>query len=239
MLDYRVPDLPMPIRQTSNMVCWAFVATMMASWRDRTSHTVSSYIGSLGAPWSSKLAANSGLTAAEAPQLLATMGLQIETTQANFTAERWENMLRQWGPLWVTADKHQAPGIQGVHAHILVGIHGPSDGNPTVDLIDPGSGREVQMPMSDFVARYEQLATRPFAGLQIRHWPSRAQQAAQQSLVWAHQAARRVQTLTLLPCLRPTVAALSQMTLCVSATSSFRLPIRSAALVSEQLPIRS
>jgi hypothetical protein len=194
MLDYRVPDLPMPIRQTSSMVCWAFVATMMASWRDRKSHTVEGYIGSLGEPWVSKLAANSGLSAPEAPQLLATMGIQIETTQANFTAERWENMLRDWGPLWVTADNNQAPGVQGVHAHILVGIHGPSDGNPTVDIIDPGIGREVQMPMSEFVARYEQLATEPFAGLQIRHWPLRAQQAAQQSLVWAQQAARRTQT---------------------------------------------
>jgi papain like cysteine protease AvrRpt2 len=191
MLDYRVPDLPMPIRQTSNMVCWAFVATMMASWRDRTSHTVDGYIGSLGEPWMSKLAANSGLRAAEASQLFATMGLQIETTQANFTAERWENMLRDWGPLWVNGDKDQAPGYQGTHAYILVGIHGPSDGDPTMDAIDPAIGREVQMPMSEFVAHYEQLANRAFAGLQILHWPVRAQQAAQQSLVWAQQAAAR------------------------------------------------
>jgi hypothetical protein len=190
-LDYRVPDLPMPIRQTSDMTCWAFVATMMASWRDRTSHTVQAYIGSLGEPWISKLTANSGLRVAEVAQLLATLGMQIETTQANFTAERWESMLRDWGPLWVNADNNRASEVQGLHAHIVVGIHGPSDGNPTVDLIDPAIGREVQMSMSDFVARYEQLATGTFAGLQICHWPARAQQAAQQSLVWAQQAAAR------------------------------------------------
>jgi len=186
-LDYRVPDLPMPIQQTSNLVCWAFVATMMASWRDRVSHTVEEYIGGLGEPWITKLHNNNWLLPNEAPQFLATMGIQIETTQANFTNERWEAMLRDWGPIWVTADNNKAPGMQGVHALILVGIHGPSDGDPTVDVIDPALGREVQMSMTDFRSRYEQLANTPFAGLQVRHWPARAQHAAAQSLAWAQQ----------------------------------------------------
>lgn len=190
-LDYRVPDLPMPLQQASSQSCWATVATMMASWRDRQSHTVEGYIAGLGEPWISKLRGDQGLSASEAPHLLATMGLQIESTQANFTSERWESMLRDWGPLWVTADTNPASGVQSVHAHILVGIHGPADGTATVDLIDPLVGREVQMPMSEFVARYEQLANTSFAGVQIRHWPVRAQQAAQQSLVWAQQTARR------------------------------------------------
>ena len=190
-LDYRVPDLPMPIKQSSSALCWAFVATMMASWRDRQSWTVEGYIGGLGAPWTTKLATNEGLRSSEVPQLLATMGLQVESTQANFTSERWESMLREWGPLWVTADFDPAVGEQGVHAHILVGIHGPSDGNPTVDVIDPWVGREVSMPMTDFVAKYEQLANTRFAGMQIRHWPARAQQAAQMSMSWTRQAMER------------------------------------------------
>ena len=191
-LDYRVPNLPMPVKQPSSMVCWATVATMMASWRDQQSHTLSGYIDGLGEPWRSKLANNQGLNASEALLLLATMGMQVETTQANFTAERWEQMLHDFGPLWVTADNNSKPDIQGIHAHILVGIHGPSDGNPTVDIIDPGVGAEVQMPMSDFVARYEQLANTHYAGLQIRHWPPGAQRAAQQSLRWAQQASDRM-----------------------------------------------
>lgn len=190
-VDYRVPDLPMPLRQTSSMVCWAYVATMMASWRDRRSYPVEAYIASLGEPWITKLHSNQGLTAAEAPLLLATIGLQVETTQANFTAERWEDMLREWGPIWVTADNNPALQVQGVHAHILVGIHGRSD-DPTVDVFDPGTGREENLRMSDFLARYEQLADTPFAGLQIRHWPAQARQAAQQSLAWAQQEQRRL-----------------------------------------------
>jgi hypothetical protein len=191
-LDYRVPNLPMPMKQPSSMVCWATVATMMASWRDQQTHTLSGYINGLGEPWKTKLATDKGLTAAEAPQLLATMGMQVETTQANFTAERWEQMLHDFGPLWVTADNNSKPDIQGIHAHILVGIHGPSDGDPTVDIIDPGVGAEVQMPMSAFVERYQQLANTHFAGLQIRHWPPNVQRAAQQSLQWAQQASQRM-----------------------------------------------
>ena len=191
-LDYRVPNLPMPMKQPSQMVCWATVATMMASWRDQQTHTLSGYINGLGEPWRTKLATDKGLAASEAPQLLATMGLQVETTQANFTAERWEQMLHDFGPLWVTADNNSKPDIQGVHAHVLVGIHGPSDGDPTVDIIDPGIGAEVQMPMSDFVERYQQLAKTHFAGLQVRHWPPNAQRAAQQSLRWAQQASERM-----------------------------------------------
>ena len=68
------------------MVCWAFVATMMASWRDRQSWTVDGYIGGLGGQWAQKLANNQGLSPLEAPQFLATMGVQIETTQANSPA---------------------------------------------------------------------------------------------------------------------------------------------------------
>jgi Papain-like cysteine protease AvrRpt2 len=191
-LDFRVPNLPMPMKQPTNMVCWATVATLMASWRDQQSYTLSGYIDGLGEPWKTKLATNQGLKASEAPQLLATMGMQVETTQANFTAERWEQMLHDFGPLWVTADNNSKPDIQGIHAHILVGIHGPSDGDPTVDIIDPGVGAEVQMPMSAFVARYEQLANTRYAGLQIRHWPPGAQRAAQQSLRWAQQASERM-----------------------------------------------
>ena len=173
----------MPLQQTTSNLCWATVATMMASWRDRQSWTVNGYISSLGGPWAAKLPANEGLTPAEAPQFLATMGLQIESTQANFTAERWESMLRDWGPIWVTADYSSAPQVQGYHAHIVVGIHGPSDGDPTVDVIDPAIGREVQMPLSELVARYEQLARTAFAGMQIRHWPARAQQRAAVAVV--------------------------------------------------------
>lgn len=174
------------------MVCWATVATMMASWRDQQSHTVDSYIASLGDPWAAKLAGNQDLSPAEAPAFLATAGLQVESTQMNFTSERWESMLRDYGPLWVTADTNAAPGVQGVHAHILVGIHGPSDGVPTVDVIDPGSGSELQLTMTDLVSRYEQLAGTSFAGLQVRHWPAGAQRSAQASLAWARQASVRM-----------------------------------------------
>lgn len=190
-LDYRVAGVPMPLRQTSSMACWAFVAAMMASWRDQLSWSVEPYLDSLGGIWRQKLIDNRGLTAAEVTQLSARMGVQTETTQANFTPDAWEQMLREWGPLWVSGDNNAAPGIQGIHEHILVGIHGPSDGDPMVDLIDPGLGQEVRMPMSQFVARYEQLATTTFAGFQIRHWPARAQQAAQLSLSWAQQAVER------------------------------------------------
>ena len=98
-LDYRVPNLPMPVKQPSTMVCWATVATMMASWRDQQTHTLPGYIGGLGEPWKTKLATTRASPRPEAPQLLATMGMQVETTQANFTAERWERMLHDFGPL--------------------------------------------------------------------------------------------------------------------------------------------
>ncbi|MBC7550184.1 MAG: hypothetical protein H7269_04665 [Cellulomonas sp.] len=105
-------------------------------------------------------------------------------------------MLRDFGPLWVTADNNSAPGVPGVHAHILVGIHGPSDGVPTVDIIDPATGTEVQISMTDFVSRYEQPATGPFAGLHVRHWLAGAHRSAQASLAWACQASARMSQVT-------------------------------------------
>lgn len=192
MLDYRVPNLPAPLQQPLSMSCWATVGTMMTSWRDQATHTLSGFLTGLGGPWLTKFEQNAGLFSAEMRTYLATMGMQNEPAQVNYSAQGWEGLLRQFGPLWVTADNNAAHAIQGVHEHMLVGIHGPADGDPDADVIDPGSGRLESMPLSRFVSRYEQLAGTDWAGLQVRHWPPGASRAAQQSLAWARQASARL-----------------------------------------------
>ena len=206
-LDFRVPNLPNPLQQPLSMSCWATVGTMMTSWRDQATHTVEGFLTGLGGPWLTKFQQNSGLYSSEMRTYLATMGMQNEPAQVNYSAQAWEGLLRQFGPLWVTADNDAAHAVQGIHEHMLVGIHGPADGDPDVDVIDPGSGRMESMPLSRFVARYEQLAGTDWAGLQVRHWPAAAQRAAQQSLAWARQASVRLAQAHIAPAAVAAVAA--------------------------------
>lgn len=199
-LEFRVPYPPTPIRQRTPQLCWATVATLLASWRDKTSYGVEDFFATLGEPWASKVIgpATSGLSWAEQRRFLARLGLQAEPP-ANYTAPRWETFLRRYGPLWVTADFSAYPGLQGVHSHLVIGIHGTSEGPTSVDVIDPWTGTEERMLMTDLVAKYEQLAGTPFAGLQIAHWPRDAQRSAQQSRAWAREDSARLSEATIAP----------------------------------------
>jgi hypothetical protein len=190
VLGYRVPDLPMALQQTSSHVGWAYIAAIMASWRDRQNWSPEEYIRSLGGEWEQKLVNNEPLKPPEVLQFLATVGFQVETLEMHFGAERLESMLREWGPLWVTSEPPDSSVLPGASA-VLVGIHGPSEDNFTVDLLDPALGRELSMPLSEFRAKYGQHRGSNTGSIQIRHWPARAQQAAQQSLAWASQAYAR------------------------------------------------
>jgi hypothetical protein len=190
VLSYRVPDLPMALQQTSSHLGWAFIATIMASWRDRQNWSPQEYIRSLGGVWEQKFVNNEPLKSSEVLQFLATVGLQVETLEIHFGAERLDSMLREWGPLWVTSEAPDSSALQGASA-VLVGIHGPLEGDSMVEILDSALGRELSLPLSEFMTKYRQHGDKTTGSLQIRHWPARAQQAAQQSLVWARQAYAR------------------------------------------------
>ena len=89
--------------------------------------------------------------------VLRRLGLQ-EEPPANYTLQAYVDMLRRFGPLWVTTDVGSS-GFVAVHARIMTGAYG--DGTPAgtnVWLIDPADGRRHHETFEQFVRTFEQLA---------------------------------------------------------------------------------
>ena len=173
-IDVTVSGTVDPLRQRNAMTCWATVYTMLVNWRNQRSETVESAIASVGPRWSGILAQGDkrGLFAAEKVDFLADAGL-VALPPQNPTLESWADMLRAYGPLWVTTD--EAPPRLMIHARVLLALRGDgsADGT-TLTLIDPGSGSTFTESFSAFLTKFEAEAANPRGVLrvQIVHWPA-------------------------------------------------------------------
>jgi hypothetical protein len=171
-ISYVVPGHVPPVAQATSMGCWATVATMMMSWRDNASYAVADAMSRIGTKWRKIYDGNTGLSGADKAPFLAASGLVAEPP-ANYTIERWESLLREYGPLWVTTNEGFGTPFSAVHARIVTGISG--DGTPggtTLSVVDPDGGRTYTENFQVFVNKYEDdvrnVAT---PRIQIVHWP--------------------------------------------------------------------
>ncbi|MCC6411164.1 MAG: glycoside hydrolase family protein [Saprospiraceae bacterium] len=166
-VSYNVPGPFNIIRQPSGMTCWATVTTMMECWRLRQSQTIETTMSSIGANWLAKFQANQGLSASEKVQFLRDAGLTFEYPQS-LTAQGWEYLMRDFGPIWVTTDEDPS-GNFAIHARILVGIQGDGTIEGTqLTIIDPGTGTQYSEEFAHFLEKYESEARDSRAPLRIQ-----------------------------------------------------------------------
>lgn len=166
-LSYNVPGPFDIIRQPSGMTCWATVATMMECWRQRLCKTIEQTMLEIGQRWADKFRANQGLTAGEKGQFLTDAGMTYQYPQS-LTAEGWEQLMRDYGPIWVTTDEDPTGGF-AIHARLLVGIRG--DGTETgtqMTIIDPASGTQYEESFGTFLTKYESEARTPGRPVRIQ-----------------------------------------------------------------------
>jgi hypothetical protein len=164
-----------PIQQPNGMGCWATVATMMASYRDGWPYTVAEIpdvVGRVGVRYRKIFTKKKGLLNADKGPFLTAMGLTAEPP-ATYLAHALYDMMKSYGPLWVTTD---GGSLDTVHARVLIGIVG--DGTPhetTMRLIDPADGAIHDETFDVFTRRYGNVGSldansnRPFRA-QIVHW---------------------------------------------------------------------
>ncbi|WP_404338218.1 papain-like cysteine protease family protein [Sphingomonas sp. MMS12-HWE2-04] len=175
-IDVAVDGFIPPLQQRNAMTCWATVYTMIANWRKERSQTVETAIAGVGPRWSALLAQGDtrGLSASEKVDFLADAGL-VALPPQNPTIQRWADMLRSYGPLWVTTD--EAPPNLMIHARVLLSMKGDgtADGT-TLTLINPGSGGTDVETFTAFLRKFEAEAANPAGVLrvQIVHWPAGA-----------------------------------------------------------------
>jgi hypothetical protein len=172
-ISYTTPGHVPPIAQDKDYACWAAVTTMMMSWRDNTVYSIGDATSKIGAKWRAlyDAGATTGLAAADKPAFLAAAGLSAEPP-ANYTIERWETLLREYGPLWVTTNEGFGTPYFAIHARIVTGISG--DGTPggtTLAIVDPAGAKTYSENFQTFVSKYEDdvrhVAT---PRIQIVHW---------------------------------------------------------------------
>jgi Papain-like cysteine protease AvrRpt2 len=148
-----------PIKQLTNMVCWAAGGTMMRGWQVRQSQTVEAFLDGLGGDWRSRYDNNQGLSAADFRVFMAAVGL-TETPPQSFTPQGLARLLST-GPVLTIGDD----GVRNnkvVHVRIVTQMKG--DGTPTgtqVIAADSAVGAEVPFDFVTFARNLE--ASEPVA----------------------------------------------------------------------------
>jgi len=165
--DYTVPGLVPIIAQPSNMTCWATVATMMMSWRDKVSYSIQDAMDQAGANYRAMFDANEGLKAADHEDFAAACGMGIEFPMS-YTVSGLRSLIETHGPIVAIAD--EAPGdLWAIHARVIRGIFG--DGTPdgtSLRINDPAGGRQYTESFRAFTQKFEEVAESP--RIQIMHF---------------------------------------------------------------------
>lgn len=156
-INYMVPGIVPSIKQPNSMACWATVATIMYSWKNKKSVEIRDVLKVSGKKYEDIFSNNSGLSAADKAAFLKSLDLKAEAPQ-NFTIAGWEKLLRQVGPIWVTTD--EAPvGRFAIHARVLTGIKGDGTATGTVFyVVDPATGISGAETVAAFISKFEQVA---------------------------------------------------------------------------------
>ncbi len=173
-IDYKIPGTFGPLAQPSGMACWATVFTMLMSWRKQQSFPIETALSMVGQKWVDIFTANTGLSGDDKPAFLAAAGLVAEPPQS-YSLEGWEQLLRNYGPIWVTTD--EAPGkAWAIHARVITSIKG--DGTPEktfFTIVDPAGGKQYQESIAVFIPKYEEEVIRTgYMRIQVVHWSADA-----------------------------------------------------------------
>lgn len=157
VIDYQVPNTIFPIKQTKNMDCWAACSAMLVSWKEKKLVNTPQLVGRLSSKFGILYDTDTGLFPVDQADLLKELKLKQENPQ-NYTVQGWLTLLKNNGVLWVTTAIWTGKRW-GAHARMVVGIKGNGDPNQTsLAIIDPASGKEISMTVTDFGKLMETLA---------------------------------------------------------------------------------
>ncbi|MEU9918995.1 papain-like cysteine protease family protein [Streptomyces sp. NPDC051001] len=152
-LDVDVDPPVEPMRQPSDLTCWAAGGTMMDNWRAARSASIETVLGGLGGEWLTLFQQDRSLTPTAFRAFMAALGL-VEEGAASYTPEGLARLVREVGPLLEIGDD----GVENnalVHVRIIVGVHG--DGTTegtTVTLADSATGVLTVEKFTRFDARH-------------------------------------------------------------------------------------
>jgi hypothetical protein len=167
--DFNVPGVVPIIAQPSDMTCWATVATMMVSWRDKTSYTFQKAMDMAGPVYRDKFDDNEGLLGIEKDAFLTALGLAGEPPMS-YIVSGLKSLLEKHGPLWATTDERPGAGFS-IHARIITGIFGDGtiDGT-SLRINDPAAGKQYTETFKTFMKKFEEVTETGKLRVQIVHF---------------------------------------------------------------------
>lgn len=173
-IDYSIPGVFGPLAQPTANSCWATVFTMLVSWRRQQSLKIEDALATVGKKWVDLFTADTGLPGNEKAAFLTAAGMIAEPPQS-YSLEGWEQLLRNYGPIWVTTD--EAPGkAWAIHARVITAIKG--DGTPEktfFTIVDPAGGKQYKESIATFIPKYEEEVIRTgYMRIQVVHWTADA-----------------------------------------------------------------
>jgi hypothetical protein len=151
-VDFKVEGRLRPLKQPNDQACWATVATILFSWRHDVDAAIEDVLAIAGQQFLDAFRAQQGLKSEDKPAFLQKLGLTAEPPMS-FSVAGFEQLLREHGPLWITADED--PGANfSVHARVLIGLRG--DGTPEkTEAIFLDTARNTPSPSAEPVARLQ------------------------------------------------------------------------------------
>ncbi|MCH8622179.1 papain-like cysteine protease family protein [Undibacterium sp. TS12] len=152
------PAVPF-IKQPSSDTCWAATATMLRSWKEGKALSITEVMDKAGPSYRALFDAGQGLESEQMPVFFENLGMGY-AAPANYTIDFYANLLKTYGPLWLTLDDDQAPNAIAPHAFILVGIKGDGSADKTqFILMDPAAAGEAEYPFTEFLQKFEEMAS--------------------------------------------------------------------------------
>ncbi len=153
------------LRQPNDQACWATVATMMKSWKDRrkSPYPIEDVLSMAGPTYLERFRSGEPLPREEKAGFVAALGMVADGGNfASHELDYYVNLVNKYGPVWVTVDVGAKEAA--AHARVLYAIKG--DGSPErtlLSLIDPATGGRIHQSFLDFVEAYEGLADKTSA----------------------------------------------------------------------------
>jgi hypothetical protein len=157
-------DIP-NLKQDNNNACWAFAATIMMSWKKKTTLSVTDVLKEAdndGNKYVNIYTSEQSLPAAYKEEFFTNLGMVGETPESEPSLQQFIDWVRSYGPLWLTTDSNAENGEFSPHARILTKITGTgsADGIGTsFELIDPSTGKRDPQEFNDFIKEFRQMVS--------------------------------------------------------------------------------
>lgn len=151
-INYRIPGIIFPIRQSKTMACWATVFTMMYNWKNKKQLPVEEAVGLVGKKYTRIYNLNSGLMPWGIRKFADRAGL-VARYEQKYSLKDWEKMLRSYGPLWVTIGVEVNKDIR-LHAVLFCEMeYHPEDGQ-CILYVDPAIGKATRKKVGEMTEEY-------------------------------------------------------------------------------------